>query len=118
MGIVTFNFNQATIESSNCRIQVSNGTFGLDPNNPVSISGTVTFDSLQITTSQIYMGVDQGSSFNATVDVPMRANPDATPSVMVSNFQGVVTVTWPTDSGMMTDQLQSSNALPLSDFQN
>ncbi|HEX8380451.1 MAG TPA: hypothetical protein VF619_07880 [Allosphingosinicella sp.] len=116
MGSVIFNFSAATINASSCVIQVENGTYVLDENSGLVISGPTTFDSFQVTSNLIQLGSDQNTSFSAAVTVNISSDQTGAPSVKVNNFTGPVSVTWPTSSGLQTQPLGSGNWQQLDGF--
>lgn len=117
MASITINFTNATLSSTNTSLQLTDGTYGLDVADALSVSGTVTFTSMYVTTGAISFNVASGTSFNAQVEAMVAStNAGTPPSIEVTNFTGTVTVSWPTAQGIKTEQLTSSNSLTLSGY--
>ncbi len=117
MSTITINFQNATLTSTSSSITVSDGTFSLDTTSALSMSGTISFSSLYVTSGAINFNVESGTTFNAQITAPLSA-PSGPPSIEITNFAGTVTVTWPTATGLQTQQIMSSDALTLSGYQN
>ncbi|PTS76782.1 hypothetical protein DBR17_14215 [Sphingomonas sp. HMWF008] len=120
MSTITINFQNATLTSTSSSITVSDGSFALDTTSALSMSGTISFSSLYVTSGAINFNVESGTTFNAQITAPLSAPgaPSAPPSIEITNFAGTVTVTWPTATGLQTQQIMSSDALTLSGYQN
>lgn len=117
MSSITINFQNATLTSMNSTISITGGSFALDPVSALTMSGTIAFRALYITSGAINFNVESGTTFNAQVTIPLSA-PNAAPSIEITNFAGTVTVTWPTTTGLQTQQIMSGDPLTLSGFVN
>ena len=115
MSTITINFQNAVVTMTTLQILISHGSFGLDASNDLSISGTISFSSLYITTGGINFNVDSGTSFTGSVVVPVSATGGA-PVLEVANFAGAVTVTWPTANGLETEAVMSGDPITLAGF--
>lgn len=117
MASITVNFSNATLSSTTSSILLTGGSYGLAVADALSISGTVTFSSMYITTGAISFNVASGTSFNAQVEANVSSAAAGTPpAIEVTNFSGTVTVTWPTATGPQTQTLESGNPLTLSGY--
>ena len=112
---ITINFQNAVVTAATLQILVSNGSFELDTVSGLSISGTIGFSSLYITTGGINFNVQSGTSFMASVVVPVSA-PGGAPVLEITNFAGTVTVTWPTASGLEAQVVMSGDPITLNGF--
>lgn len=117
MSSITINFQNATLTSTSSSITVMDGSFALDTTSALAMFGTISFSSLYCTSGAIDFNVETGTTFNAQVTVPLSA-PNGSPTIEITNFAGTVTVTWPTASGLQTQQVMSSDPLTLSGFVN
>lgn len=117
MSSITINFQNATLTSTSTAIAVMNGSVGLDTTDALSMSGTIAFSSLYLTSGAINFNVASGTTFNAQVTIPLNA-PSGAPTIEITNFAGTVTVTWPTSSGLQTQQIMAGDPLTLSGFVN
>lgn len=114
---ITINYSSVTLSSTTSSIQLTGGCFGLDIDEGLSISGTVSFSSMYVVTGAIVFNVESGTAFNAAVQAKVTSNTAGTPpSIEVTNFTGTVTVTWPTSTGPQTQTLESGNPMTLSGF--
>lgn len=114
---ITINFSNVTLSSTNSSIQLTGGAYALDVAEGLSISGTVTFSSMYVTTGAISFNVTSGTAFNAAVQAKVTSNTAGTaPQIEVTNFTGTVTVTWPTQTGPQTQTLESGNPMTLSGY--
>jgi hypothetical protein len=114
---ITINFSNVTLFSTNSSIQLTGGTYGLDVSEGLSISGTVSFSSMYVTTGAISFNVTSGTAFNAQVEAKVTSSTAGTPpSIEVTNFSGTVTVTWPTATGPQTQTIESGNPMTLSGY--
>ena len=115
MNYITISYQNAALTSANSSIQLHNGTFGLAAGTSLNMSGTLSFSSLSITTGQISFNVPSGTTFNANVQAPVV--PGASdPMLDVTNFSGIVMVTWPTVNGPQTQELTSGNQITLNGY--
>lgn len=115
MSSITINFQNATLTFVNTTITITDGNFELDTMSALSISGTIAFDSLYLTSNAINFNVETGTTFNAQVAVPVSASSGA-PSIEITNFAGTVTVTWPTATGLETQVIMPDSPLTLNGF--
>jgi hypothetical protein len=117
MSTITIDFQDATLMTTSSQILIGNGNFALDPVSALSMSGTISFSSLYIASGAISFNVDSGTTFTASVTVPVSA-PGGAPTIEVANFAGVVTATWPTFEGLQTEIVSSGDPLTLNGFAN
>lgn len=108
---VTFNFQNAVLTTTTSQIIVSGGEWELDNTSALSLAGTISFTSLYLTRGALSFNVESGTTFNASIAIPIQAW--ESPSVEVTNFAGTVTVTWPTSTGLQTQTLLSGDPLTL-----
>ncbi|MBB4838438.1 hypothetical protein HNP52_001489 [Sphingomonas kyeonggiensis] len=117
MSMITINFQNTTLTTTTSQILIQNGNFALDTTSALSMSGTISFSSLYITSGAINFNVESGTSFTASVMVPVNA-PGGAPVIEITNFAGTVTVTWPTFSGLQTQTVMSGDPITLNGFAN
>jgi hypothetical protein len=117
MSTITINYQNATLTTTTSQILIGNGSFALDATGALSMSGTISFGALYVTSGAINFNVESGTSFTAAVVVPVDA-PSGAPTIQVTNFAGTVTVTWPTSSGMQIQQVVSGDPITLNGFAN
>ncbi|NIJ35041.1 hypothetical protein [Sphingomonas oligoaromativorans] len=117
MSEITISFQNATLTSDTSQIIIKAGNFALDATSALTMSGTISFSSLYVTSGAINFNVQSGTSFNANVVTPVNA-PGGAPVLEVTNFAGTVTVTWPTSSGLQTQSVRSGDPITLNDFAN
>ena len=117
MSTITINFENAELTTSTSQIIITNGNFALDATSALSMSGTISFNSLYVTSGAINFNVDSGTMFTASVVTPVSA-PGGAPSLEITNFAGMVTVTWPTDQGLQTQIVMSGDPITLNGFAN
>lgn len=115
MSSVTINYQNATLTATTSSIMVSNGTIGLSVSDALSLSGTISFSSLYITSGAVSFNVESGAIFNAAVNIPVSAG-GSDPLLEVTNFAGSVFVTWPTSGGLQTQTLSPGDPLTLSGY--
>lgn len=115
MSTITINYQNATLTTTTSQVSIQNGSFALDTVSALAMSGTISFSSLYITSSAINFNVESGTSFTASLSVPVSA-PGGAPVLEVTNFAGTVTVTWPTSSGLQTQTVMSGDAITLNGF--
>jgi hypothetical protein len=115
MSPITINFQNAVATTTTLQIRISNGSVELDAFSGLSMSGTISFSSLYITTGEINFNVESGTSFMASVVVPVSATGGA-PVLEVTNVTGTVTVTWPTASGLEVQVVVSGDPITLNGF--
>lgn len=108
-------FQNATLTTTTSQILVTDGSFSLDTVSALSMSGTINFSSLYVTTGAISFNVESGTSFNAQITVPLSSSNGA-PTIEVTNFAGTVLLTWPTATGLQTQSIMSGDPLTLSGF--
>lgn len=83
---ITINYSNVTLSSTTSSIQLSGGTFDLDVVEGLSISGTVTFSSMYVTTGAIAFNVTSGTAFNAQVEAAVKSNTAGqAPTIEVTN---------------------------------
>jgi hypothetical protein len=114
---ITISFENATLTSTTSQILITNGVFMLDSSSALSMSGTISFSSLYVTTGAINFNVQSGTTFTASVVAPVNASNGA-PTIEVTNFSGTVTVTWPTQTGLHTQMVISGDPMTLNGFTN
>jgi hypothetical protein len=112
MGLITIDFQNAAAPT--VQIVIFNGSFALDPGWPLSVSGTTGFVSLSATAESVSFDVPSGSDFQGRLTVPISA-PAGAPMLVV-NFSGTASVTWPSTSGTQLQVVTPGQALPLEDF--
>ncbi len=117
MSMITINFQNTTLTTTTSQILVQNGSFALDTTSALSMSGTLPFSSLYITSGAINFNVESGTSFAANIMVPLNA-PGGAPVLEITNFAGTVIVTWPTAMGLQTRTLMSGDPITLNGFVN
>lgn len=117
MSTITIEFQNATLTTSSSQILISNGNFALDSVSALSLSGTISFSALYMTSGAINFNVESGTTFTASVVAPVSA-PGGAPAIEVTNFAGVVTVTWPTSEGLQSQMVMSGDPLTLNGFAN
>ena len=111
--VITINFTNTTLTSGTAPISVQGATFVLDPSNPVTVSGTVPFNSFTMYEALLNFNVAAGTVVTATVTVPVDV-PSGTPTITIANFSGYVQVSWPVTSGPPSSQVASpSDPVPL-----
>jgi len=115
MSTITINFQNTVLTTTTSQISIQNGNFALDTVSGLSMSGTISFSTLYVTSGVISFNVESGTTFNATVVAPVSA-PGGAPVLEITNFAGTVTVTWPTDSGLQTQTMMSGDPIPLNGF--
>ena len=115
MNTITINFQNASLTSTMSSIIITNGSIGLSAYDALSVSGTVSFSSLYITTGAINFNVDSGTAFNASLVVPVSPNA-GDPTLEITNFQGMVMVMWPTANGPQAQDLMSGDPITLTGY--
>jgi hypothetical protein len=65
-----------------------------------------------MTSDAMNFNVQSGTTFNASVVIPVESQGWAT--LEVTNFAGNVTVTWPTDTGLETQTVMPGDPITLS----
>jgi hypothetical protein len=83
----------------------------------LSMSGTIAFQALYVTSGAINFNVTSGTSFSGQVVAPLNASGGA-PSIEITNFSGTVTVTWPTAQGLQTQTVMSGDPITLNGYAN
>jgi hypothetical protein len=117
MGSINIIYQDATLTSSSSRIAIQNGSFDLTPADALSISGSVMFNSLYMTAGAMTFNVESGTVFYAAIDLPVsRSSRSGDPEVVVTNFLGSVTLTWPTASGPESQSLGSGDPITLTGY--
>jgi hypothetical protein len=117
MSTITIDFQNATLTTTTSQVFISNGNFALDSTSALSMSGTISFSALYLTSGAINFNVESGMSFNASVTAPVNA-PGGAPAITITNFSGIVTVTWPTSMGLQTQIVMSGDPVTLNGFAN
>jgi len=117
MNSITINFQNANLTTTTSQIIVTNGNFAIEASEALSMTGTINFSSIYITSGAVNFNVESGTSFNATVVVPVSASGGA-PTIEVTNFAGSVVVTWPTSDGLQTQTLMAGDPITLDGFAN
>jgi hypothetical protein len=117
MSTITIDFQNATLTTGSSQILISNGDFALDSTSALSMSGTISFSSFYVTSEAINFNVESETSFNASVTAPVSASGGA-PMIEITNFAGIVTVTWPTSMGLQTQIVMSGDPVTLNGFAN
>jgi hypothetical protein len=117
MSTITINFENTSLTTTTSQILINNGNFALDTTSALTMSGTISFSALYVTSGAINFNVESGTTFNASVVTPVNA-PGGAPSIEVTNFAGTVTVTWPTAQGLQTQTVMSGDPITLNGFAN
>lgn len=112
---ITINYQNATLTTTTSQVLVGAGTFALDTSSALSMSGTISFSSLYITSGAINFNVESGTQFTASIVAPVTA-PGGAPTLEITNFAGTVTVTWPTSTGLQTQTVMSGDPITLNGF--
>jgi len=115
MSTITISFENTNLTTSTSQVIITNGNFALDMTSALSMSGTISFNALYVTSGAINFNVASGTSFNAQVVAPVNA-PGGAPVIENTNFSGAVTVTWPTQQGLQTQTVMSGDPLTLNGF--
>jgi hypothetical protein len=115
MSTITINFENTTLTTSTSQVLVTGGTFALDTTSALSMSGTISFAALYITSAAINFNVSSGTSFSGQLVAPLKASGSA-PSIEITNFAGTVTVTWPTAQGLQTQTVMSGDPITLNGY--
>lgn len=110
---ITVNFQNAELTTTSSQIIIDGGgAFCLGRTSALSMAGTISFDALYVTSGAMNFNVQSGTTFNASVVIPVESQGSAT--LAVTNFSGTVTVTWPTDTGLETQTMMSGDPITLS----
>lgn len=110
---ITVNFQNAEFTTTSSQIIIGGGgAFCLARTSALSMAGTISFDALYVTSGAMYFNVQSGTTFNGSVVIPIESQGSAT--LEVTNFAGIVTVTWPTDTGLETQTMMSGDPITLS----
>ena len=117
LSTITIDFQNATLTTTNLQILITDGEFALDSTSALSMMGTISFSALYVIAGAINFNVESGTTFTASVVAPVSAAGGA-PRIEVTNFAGMVTVTWPTSSGLQTQILMAGDPLTLDGFAN
>lgn len=115
MSMITINFQNATLTTTTSQIIVTGGSFALDTISALSMSGTLSFNALYVTSGAINFNVGSGTSFVASIVVPLSAT-GTTPVIEITNFVGTVTITWPTATGLQTQVVMPGDPIPLNGY--
>ncbi|MDF7777506.1 hypothetical protein P1X14_19785 [Sphingomonas sp. AOB5] len=115
MSTITINFQNAMLTSTTTQIIVTGGSFALETASALSMSGTISFSSLYVTSGAINFNIEWGTTFNAAVVAPLNTTGGA-PMIEITNFAGTVTITWPTASGLQTQQVMSGDPIMLNGY--
>lgn len=111
---ITVNFQNAELTTTSLQIIIGGGgAFCLGRTSALSMAGTISFDALYVTSGAMNFNVQSGTTFNASVVIPVESQGSAT-TLAVTNFAGTVTVTWPTDTGLETQTMMSGDPTTLS----
>lgn len=116
MSTITINYQNATLTTTTSQVIITGGNFALDTTSALTMSGTINFTSLYITSGAINFNVESGTQFAATLGAPVSTSNGASPTLEVTNFSGTVTVTWPTASGLQTQTVMSGDPITLNGF--
>ena len=117
MSTITIDFQNATLTTTTSQILITDGEFALDSSSALSMTGAISFNAFYLIAGAINFNVESGTTFTASVVVPVSAAGGA-PTIEVTNFAGMVTVTWPTSSGLQTQAVMSGDPLTLDGFAN
>lgn len=116
MSTITINFQNTNLTTTTSQISIQNGAFALDTVSGLSMTGTISFSTLYVTSGAINFNVETGTTFNATVVAPVSPAQGAAPVLEITNFSGTVTVMWPTASGPQTQTVMSGDPITLNGF--
>jgi hypothetical protein len=113
---IELNYQNATLSANTAVISVGHGgSFTLARNEFLSINGTFTFATLNISSGAIsFYNTASGTSVNGTVSIPVTATQD--PTITASNFSGTVTLSWPSSEGPQYQQLSPGDPITLTGF--
>lgn len=116
LSTVVFNLS-AEATTNTVQFLVSGGAaWSLSSVSALSIGGMLSITDLYVTGNALNLGVLPGSPLNYTVTIPLEDQETDAPVVEVTNFSGIVTVTWPTDSGLQTQTLLAGDPIALYGF--
>lgn len=115
LATIDINFINATLTSTTSQILIGAGSFALDTVSALSVSGTVSFNSLYLTSGALTFEAPAGTSFDCSIILPLEAGAGA-PTLEITNFAGTATVTWPTASGLQTQTVTPGDPITLNGF--
>ena len=116
---ISLNFFNAITTTSSMKVSLvdNSASCRLDPSEGVWINGTLSFNSLSITQTQIVFGVAPGTQLNAAITLNVIPYGSSPPVILVSNLNvDSATVTYPTDQGPETQVLIPGEEMVLSGF--
>lgn len=111
---ITINYENVNFTAPDSAVVVTNGSFALQINAGLAISGTMSIDSLSVTSGCISFNPSSGTLFNGFLSVALDTG--GTPTIEVTNVTGTVVVTWPTSEGLETHALTLGIPLTLNNY--
>ena len=99
--IISIQFEGATFNATTS-ITVQRGTFVLESDPSFSLSGTFPFQSLNLSSSSISFTNEQPGAADGTINIPLSAPAGGNPIIVVTNFSGAATISWPSIEGPQT----------------
>jgi|GEM_PF-1221681 len=111
--IITFNISGVAASSMIQFILEGPATWTLGSVSALSFAGSIPITDFYATRNALNMGLATGSPVNLAVAIPIEYQGDDAPEVEVTNVTGVITVTWPTDTGPQTQTLVAGNPITL-----
>lgn len=111
--LVTFEISGEATTNSVQFIVSGSAAWSLGSVDALSISGTIPITGLYAARNALSMELAPGSSLNLSVSIPIEYQEADAPTVEVTNLSGIVTVTWPTDSGPQTQTLLAGDPITL-----
>lgn len=119
-GLVTIQYTNSTLTANVATVIVGGGgAYTLTPNQSLTLNGTFTFSSLQVSTSTIAIdNTSQGVAINGSVAIQVSAA-SGDPTITANNFSGSATVSWPSSTpGGGFEQLTPGVPISLTGFIN
>ena len=114
-GSIEIGYQAATFTANAMTITVGGGgVFELCNDDFLSISGTFSFGTLAISSRSIsFYNSSTGGTANGAITVPVASNGGVAPTIIVTNFQGTVTISWPSEDGPQYQQMYSGDPITL-----
>jgi hypothetical protein len=115
---ITISYQGATFTANTATIIIGNGgSFQLTNNEFLSFNGSFTFDALNISSGSIDIyNSKEGVPVNGGITIPVMSGAGGDPTITATNFQGSVTISWPSSQGPQYDQLSPGDPLTLTVF--